>query len=197
MSPFLRLSGRIPSSFWFLPLVCKVVPLVCLGFFWGWLLFVLWWKEVSFFFFFLSLMIRTLWGGDPVCWWLGLCFYLVFFFFFWWGILHWVLLEVWQAEAFVGVLTNKYSLGLGVLWQSRVLSVLPLQRLWAWSLAREVRFHRWFVMALKKIKTNTLKEETKCKPQMDVKYKIRQVLRKIMGYIHMHIHTLKKKRKTV
>jgi len=58
-----------------------------------------------------------------------------------------------------------------------------------------VRFHRWFVMALKKIKTNTLKEETKCKPQMDVKYKIRQVLRKIMGYIHMHIHTLKKREK--
>ena len=36
-----------------------------------------------------------------------------------------------EVEAFMGMLTNKYSLGLGVLWQSRVLSALPLQRLWA------------------------------------------------------------------
>jgi len=50
--------------------------------------------------------------------------------------------------------------------------VLPLQRLRAQSLAREVRFHRWFVMALKGIKTNTLKHETKGKPQTNDKFKI-------------------------
>ena len=36
-----------------------------------------------------------------------------------------------QVEAFMGILTNKYSLGLGGLQQSRLLSVLPLQRFWA------------------------------------------------------------------
>ena len=36
-----------------------------------------------------------------------------------------------QVEALMGILTNKYSLGLGGLQQSRLLSVLPLQRFWA------------------------------------------------------------------
>ena len=48
-------------------------------------------------------------------------------------------------------------------------------------------------MALTGIKTSTLKQETKCKPQTNGKYKIRQVLTKIIGYIHMHAHTEKKK----
>ena len=40
--------------------------------------------------------------------------------------------------------------------ESRVLeSALPLQRLRARSLAGEQRFHRWFVVALNGIKTNT------------------------------------------
>ena len=67
-----------------------------------------------------------------------------------------------QVVAFVGVLTNTYSLGLGVHWLSRVLEgALPLQRFRAQSLAGELRFHKWFVMALKGIKTNTRKQKTK------------------------------------
>ena len=85
------------------------------------------------------------------------------------------------------VLTNYYSLDLGVFLQSRfLLSVLPFQRLRAQILTRKVRFHRWFVMAIKGIKTNTLKQETKCLHQTNGKYKIRQILTKIMNYIHTH-----------
>ena len=39
-------------------------------------------------------------------------------------------------------------------------------------------------MALKGIKTNTLKQEKKCKPQTNSKCKIRKTLTKIMEYIH-------------
>ena len=77
------------------------------------------------------------WGGYPVCWWLGLYFCFVCCLqeascteCYWWlgnaG-------SCIQMASFVWVLTIWYSLGL-VLWQSRVLeSVLPLQRLRAWS----------------------------------------------------------------
>ena len=68
-------------------------------------------------------------------------------------------------------------------------SALLLQRLRAQSLAKEWRFHKWFVMALKGIKTNTLKQETKCKPQTNGKCKIRQILAKIIEYIQRHIYT--------
>ena len=34
-SPFLRIQGRILSSFWFLPLVGKVCAMVCVGFMLG------------------------------------------------------------------------------------------------------------------------------------------------------------------
>ena len=92
-----------------------------------------------------------------------------------------------KVEAFVEVLTNYYSLDLGVFLQSRFfLSVLLFQRLRAQILAREVRFHRWFVMVINGIKTNTLKQETKCLHQTNGKYKIRQILTKIMNYLCTH-----------
>ena len=55
-------------------------------------------------------------------------------------------------------------------------------------------------MTLNRIKANTLKQETKCKPETNGKYKVRQILTKILEYIHTpHTHTnqnsLKKERK--
>ena len=81
------------------------------------------------------------WGGNPVCWWLGLFFCFVCCLdeasctgYFWWlgnaG-------SCIQVVSFVWVLTIWYSLAL-VLWLSRILeSVLPLQRLRAWSLFKD------------------------------------------------------------
>ena len=45
---------------------------------------------------------------------------------------------------------------------------------------REKRLHRWFVMALSEIKTNTQKGETKDEPKRNGWYKIRQIIIKIM-----------------
>ena len=53
---------------------------------------------------------------------------------------------------------------------------------------QEQRFHKWFVLALSEIKTNTPKQETKDKPQTNGTYKIRQIIIKIMKYTHTHIH---------
>ena len=50
---------------------------------------------------------------------------------------------------------------------------------------QERRFHKWFVMALSEIKTNTQKQESKDEPQTNGSYEIRQIVIKIM---HMHIH---------
>ena len=95
---------------------------------------------LSFCLFVFPLMGKAEWGGTPVCWWLGL--YLCFVCSldeasctgcYWWlgDARSWI-----QVVFFVWVLTIWYSLGL-VLWQSRVLeSVIPLQRLRAWSLVR-------------------------------------------------------------
>ena len=139
----------------------------------------------------------AVWVGNPVCWWLGLCFCLVC-----------CLGEksctgcCWklgfagsciQVEAFVEVITNQYSLGLRVLWQPRFLeSMLPLQRLMAWSLAGELKFHKWFVLALKGVKS-THKNKTKGKPQIYGKYKIRQIIAEIMEYTHTYTHINKTK----
>ena len=83
------------------------------------------------------LMGKAEWGGNPVCYWLGLYFCFICCLDelsstggYWW------LCDVGSCvqEVFlVWVLTVWYSLGL-VLWWPRVLeSVLPLQRLRAWS----------------------------------------------------------------
>ena len=105
MSPFLRLSGRIPSSFWFLPLLCKVVPVVCVGCFWVWLLFVLWWKEVRFCFCFCFVLFFP--SDEQGCMRWQSCllmtgFVFLSFCFFGWGILHWVLLAVGWCQVYRG-----------------------------------------------------------------------------------------------
>ena len=53
---------------------------------------------------------------------------------------------------------------------------------------QEQRFHKWFVMALSEIKTNTQNQITKVEPHINCSYKIRQTKIKIMEYIHIHIH---------
>ena len=54
---------------------------------------------------------------------------------------------------------------------------------------QEQRFHKWFVMALSQIKTNTQKQETRDEPQTNGSYKIRQTMSKIMESTHTHTHT--------
>jgi len=43
-------------------------------------------------------------------------------------------------------------------------------------------------MALREIKTNIQKQETKDEPQINGSYKIRQIIIKIMEYTYIHIH---------
>ena len=95
---------------------------------------------LSFCLFVFPLMGKAEWGSNPVCWWLGLYFCFVccvdetsYTGCYWWlGDAR----SCIQVVSFVGVLTIWYSLRL-VLWWSKVLeSVLPLQRLRAWSLIR-------------------------------------------------------------
>ena len=83
------------------------------------------------------LMGKAEWGGNPVCWWLGLYFCFICCLddeslrgCYWWlgdaG-------SCIQVGSFVCILTIWYSVGL-ILWYSRVMeSVLPLQRLRVWS----------------------------------------------------------------
>ena len=47
---------------------------------------------------------------------------------------------------------------------------------------QEQRFHKWFVMALSEIKTDTPKSEAKDEPQTNGSYKIKQIIAKIMEY---------------
>ena len=95
-----------------------------------------------------------------------------------------------QVVSSVCVLTIWYSLEL-VLWKSRILEpVFPLQRLKASG------FHKWFVMALSEIKTNTTKWKTKDELQTNGSYKIRQIIIKIMEYTHIHIHPWEKSKQS-
>ena len=78
------------------------------------------------------------WGDNPVCWWLGLYFCFVYCLdeASWTGCDWWLgdARSCIQVVSFMWILTTWYSLGL-FLWQSMVLeSVLPFQRLRAWSL---------------------------------------------------------------
>ena len=95
---------------------------------------------LSFCWFVFSLMGKAEWGGSPVCWWLDLYFCFVCCLdevscrgcYGWFGDSG----SCTQVVSFVWVLTIWYSLRL-VLWYSMFLgSVVPLQRLRAWSLAR-------------------------------------------------------------
>ena len=51
---------------------------------------------------------------------------------------------------------------------------------------QEQRFDKWFVLALREIKTNIQKWEAKDEPQTNGSYKIRQIVIKIMEYAHIH-----------
>ena len=53
----------------------------------------------------------------------------------------------------------------------------------------EQRFHKWCVVALSEIKTNTPNRETRDELQTNGNYKIRQIIIKIMEYTHTHTHT--------
>ena len=50
----------------------------------------------------------------------------------------------------------------------------------------EQRFHKWCVVALSEIKTNTPNRETRDELQTNGNYKIRQIIIKIMEYTHTH-----------
>jgi len=51
-------------------------------------------------------------------------------------------------------------------------------------------------MALSEIKTNTQKRETKDEPQTNGSYKIRQIIIKIVEYMHIHICPLAKSKQS-
>ena len=95
---------------------------------------------LSFYLFVFPLMGKAEWGGNPVCWWLDLysCFVCCLdeesrTRCYWW------LSDAGsriQVVSFVWVLTIWYSLGLVLFSLGSWKSVLPLQRLRAWSLVR-------------------------------------------------------------
>ena len=126
------------------------------------------------------------WGGNPVYWWLGLY---VFCLLFRWSILHMVLLVVpwcWvlYSSGFLSVSSHYLIL-------SRVsslvfygLEISPTPKAQGLIICQEWRFHKWFVMALSEIKTNTPKGETKDESQTNGSYKIRQIINNGI-YIYM------------
>ena len=61
---------------------------------------------------------------------------------------------------------------------------------------QEQRFHKWFVLTLSEIKTNTPKQETKDEPQTNGSYRIRQIISKIMEYTHIDIHSWAKSKQS-
>ena len=95
---------------------------------------------LSFCLFVFSLMGKAEWGGNPVCWWLDLYFCFVCCLdevscrgcYGWFGDSG----SCTQVVLFVWVLTIWYSLGLVLCYSMFLGSVVPLQRLRAWSLAR-------------------------------------------------------------
>ena len=146
--------------------------------------------ELTFCLFVFPLMGKAEWGGNPVCWWLGLYFCFVCCLdevsctgcYWWLGDAR----SCIQVVSFVWVLTIWYSLGL-VLWLSGVLeSVLPLPMAHGLISGQKWRFHKWFIMALSEIKTNIQNRETKDEPQTNGSYKLRQIVIQIMEYTHIH-----------
>ena len=132
------------------------------------------------------------WGGNPVCWWLGL--YFCFVCCLNEVVIHRVLLvvgwcQVLYSSGFLCVSSHylifpRFSSlvveGLGV--------SAPTPKAQGLISGQEWRFHKWFAMALSEVKTNTQKQETKDELQTNGSYKIRQIIIKIMEYTHIHIH---------
>ena len=146
---------------------------------------------LSFCLFVFPLMAKAEWGGNPVCWWLGLYFCFVCCLdeasctgCYWWlgdaG-------SCIQVVSFAWVLTIWSSLGL-VSGSLGSWSQAPIPKAQGLISGQEWRFHKWFVIALSEIKTNIQKRETKDEPQTNGSYKIRQIIIKIMVCTHIHIH---------
>ena len=92
-----------------------------------------------------------------------------------------------QVVSFVWVLTVWYYLAL-ILGRLGLGVGTPTPKAQGLISGQELRFHKWFVMALSEIKTNTQKWETKNEPQTNGSYKIRQTIIKIMEYTRIHIY---------
>ena len=65
------------------------------------------------------------------------------------------------------------------------LGISPTPKAQGFILGQEQRFHKWFVMALSEIKTNTPNGETKDEAQTNGSYKIRQIINNIMEYTYI------------
>ena len=152
---------------------------------------------LSFCLFVFPLMGKSEWGGNPVCWWLGLYFCLLFR----WGILHRVLLMVgwcWVLYSSGFLCVSSHCLIL-----SRVSSLVvldlgvsaPTLKVQGFISGQEQIFHKWFVMELRESKTNIQKWETKDEPQTNGSYRIRQII--IKNGIYIYTYTPMSKVKTV
>jgi len=124
-------------------------------------------------------------------------FVFLVFSLFRWGILHRVLLVVgwcwvWYSSGFICVSSHYLILpkvsclvvyGLGV--------SSPTPKAQSLISGQEWRLHKWFVMALSKIKTNIQRWETRDEPQTNGSYKIRQIIVKIMEYTYTPMRKVK------
>ena len=137
------------------------------------------------------LMSLAEWGSNPVFWWLGLYFCLVCCLdeasctgCYWWlgdiGSCIQVASFVWVLNLLLSRVSSLVVWGLGV--------SAPTPKAQGSISAQEWRFHKWFAMALREIKTNIQKQETKDELQTNGSYKTRQIIIKIMKYTHIHIH---------
>jgi len=121
-------------------------------------------------------------------------FVFLFCLLFRWGVLHRVLLVVgWfpflYSSGFLCVSSHYLIL-------SRVSSLVvqglgvsaPTPKAQGLISGQEWRVHKWSVLTLSEIKTNTHKQEAKVEPQKNGSYKIRQIVINIMEYMHRHIH---------
>ena len=114
------------------------------------------------------------------------------------GILHRVLLVVrwcWVLNSSGFLCVNSHYVILPrvsslVVWGLRVSAPTPEAQVLISG--QEWWFHKWFVMALSEIKTNTQKWETKDEPQTNGSNKIRQIIIRIMEHTHIHIHPISK-----
>ena len=135
-------------------------------------------------------------------------FVFLFCLLFRWGVLHRVLLvvgwcQVLYSSGFLCVSSHYlilprvsslvvYSLGVSV----------PIPKAQGLISGQEWRFHKWFVMALREIKTNIQRRETKDESQTNGSYKIRQIIIMIMGYTYTYtpiskIKTVQQKLSTI
>ena len=113
-----------------------------------------------------------------------------------WGILHRMLLVVgWCWVSFSSgflCVSSHYLILPGV--SSLIIYSLgvsaPIPKVQGLISSQEQRFHKSFVMALREIKTNTQKRESKDEPQTNGSYKIRQIIIKMMEYAQ-YIYTHK------